>query len=127
MTVLLVLATFLVLIVLDYALNRRKVMATVSLETGNAMTPATTGPAGGFVGGFHAPDNLSYHPGHSWLVRSARMSFGSGPTSLRPPCSAASKESNCRSREPGFGRGKRSLPSSGTACGPKWSPPRKGK
>src|SRR6516165_12523329 len=69
MTVLLVLATFLVLIVLDYALNRRTVMATVPIETGNAMTPATTAPAGDFVGGFHTPDNLSYHPGHSWLVR----------------------------------------------------------
>ena len=69
MTVLLVLATFLVLIVLDYALNRRTVMATVPIETGNAMRPATTAPAGDFVGGFHTPDNLSYHPGHSWLVR----------------------------------------------------------
>ena len=69
MTVLLVLVTFLVLIVLDYALNRRTVMATVPIETGNAMRPATTAPAGDFVGGFHTPDNLSYHPGHSWLVR----------------------------------------------------------
>jgi glycine cleavage system H protein len=69
MTVLLVLATFLVLIVLDYALNRRKVMATVPIETANVMTPASTGRAGDFVGGFHSPDNLSYHPGHSWLVR----------------------------------------------------------
>jgi len=69
MTVLLVLVTFLVLIVLDYALNRRTGMATVPIEIGNAMTPATTAPAGDFVGGFHTPDNLSYHPGHSWLVR----------------------------------------------------------
>jgi glycine cleavage system H protein len=69
MTVLLVLATFLVLIVLDYALNRRKVMATVPVETANAIAPASMLPAGDFVGGFHTPDNLSYHPGHSWLVR----------------------------------------------------------
>ena len=127
MTVLLVLATFLVLIVLDYALNRRKLMATVPIETANAMTPATTGRAGDFIGGFHTPDNLSYHPAIAGWFGSVRMSFGSGPTSLQPPCSAVSKESNFRSREPGFGRGKRSLLSSGTACGPKWSPPRKGK
>ncbi len=64
MTVLLVLGTFLVFIVLDYALNRRKVMATVSVE------PSASVPVSGeFVSGFHVPENLSYHAGHSWLVR----------------------------------------------------------
>jgi glycine cleavage system H protein len=66
MTVLLVLATFLVFIVLDYAINRGKQVALAPVEATQAV-PATFG--GDFVGGFHVPENLSYHPGHSWLVR----------------------------------------------------------
>lgn len=66
MTVLLVLGTFLVFIVLDYVLNRRNAMATAGVEV------ASTGPVqmeGDYVEGFHVPERLSYHPGHSWLVR----------------------------------------------------------
>jgi glycine cleavage system H protein len=64
MTVLLVVGTFLVFIVLDYVMNRRKLIATVPAEA--VAAPAMTGD---YVGGFHVPENLSYHPGHSWLVR----------------------------------------------------------
>ena len=66
MTVILVLFTFLVFIVLDYLLNRRKVMATVRVAEPQA-APAPLG--GDYVDGFHVPEHLSYHPGHSWLVR----------------------------------------------------------
>jgi glycine cleavage system H protein len=66
MTVLLVLATFLVFIVLDYALNRRKAIATVAVETPHPV-PALTG--GDYVNGFLVPENVSYHSGHSWLLR----------------------------------------------------------
>jgi glycine cleavage system H protein len=69
MTVFLVLATFLVFIVLDYALNRRKVLATIPAA---ATQPATLRLEGEYVGGFRVPDNLSYHPGHSWFVRERR-------------------------------------------------------
>lgn len=69
MTVLLVLGTFLVFIVLDYAMNRRKVMATVPQVSQSAVAGALTGPGSDYVNGFHVPDNLSYHAGHSWLVR----------------------------------------------------------
>ena len=65
MTVILVLATFLVFIVVDYAINRRKAVATVAVEA----APAVPAPVGGdHVDGFLVPGNLSYHPGHSWLV-----------------------------------------------------------
>ncbi len=68
MTVLLVLATFLTFVVLDYILNRRKVMATVPVER-----PAVAAKlSGDYVEGFHAPAHLSYHSGHSWLVRERR-------------------------------------------------------
>jgi glycine cleavage system H protein len=66
MTVILVLATFLVFIVADYALNRRKAIATVPVDA-PATAPALT--AGDYVDGFFVPTNISYHPGHSWLVR----------------------------------------------------------
>lgn len=66
MTVLLVLATFLVFIVLDYALNRRKAIATVPVEAAKA-APALIG--GGYVDGFQVPETVSYHSGHSWLMR----------------------------------------------------------
>ncbi|MDR3699837.1 MAG: glycine cleavage system protein H [Candidatus Sulfopaludibacter sp.] len=70
MTVLLVLGTFLVFIVLDYAMNRRKVIATVpSVSQTAALAGAPEGPGSEYVNGFHVPDNLSYHAGHSWLVR----------------------------------------------------------
>jgi glycine cleavage system H protein len=64
MTVLLVLGTFLVFIVLDYAMNRNKVMATVPVQSS---VPVAV--EGDYVNGFHLPENLSYHAGHSWLIR----------------------------------------------------------
>jgi glycine cleavage system H protein len=66
MTVLLVLATFLVFVVLDYAINRGKAIALVPVE-GPKTVPAELG--GDFVGGFHVPEGVAYHPGHSWLLR----------------------------------------------------------
>jgi len=66
MTVILVLAFFLVFIVLDYFLNRRKAVATVMVEAPQVV-PAQFG--GDIVDGFEVPENISYHPGHSWLVR----------------------------------------------------------
>ncbi len=69
MTVILVLATFLVFIVVDYALNRRKVLATVPVETASANPAVPASSGGDFVDGFLVPGNISYHPGHSWLVR----------------------------------------------------------
>lgn len=66
MTVILVLGTFVVFIVLDYALNRNKAVRTVPVAVSHS---ATAVPEGEFVSGFHTPESLSYHPGHSWLVQ----------------------------------------------------------
>jgi len=66
MTVLLVLGTFLVFIVLDYALNSRKALRTVAAE---AHTPVAARQEGDYVDGFLVPQAVSYHSGHSWLVR----------------------------------------------------------
>lgn len=66
MTVILVLATFSVFILLDYLMNRGKAMRTVPVAAANAL-PA--GISGNMVDGFHVPQSLSYHSGHSWLMR----------------------------------------------------------
>ena len=67
MTVALVLFTFLVFIVLDYAINRRRAIATVPAVEAPKAVPAHVG--GDYVDGFLVPANVSYHNGHSWLVR----------------------------------------------------------
>jgi glycine cleavage system H lipoate-binding protein len=73
MTVILVLATFLAFIVLDYALNRKKAIRTVPVvEPSLANSAAPMGLGSEYVHGFLTPDNVTYHPGHSWLVRERR-------------------------------------------------------
>jgi len=66
MTVILVLASFLVFIVVDYFLNRRKAIRTVPAEAPHA---AATAWGADYVDGFLVPQSVSYHSGHSWLVR----------------------------------------------------------
>jgi glycine cleavage system H protein len=65
MTVILVLATLLAFIVLDYVLSRRKAAQPAAARPVGAIPPE---PQPVFVEGFQVPDNLRYHPGHSWLM-----------------------------------------------------------
>ena len=67
MTVILVLVTFLTFIVLDYALNRKKVMQTVGAKAPKAVAAAAFG--GDYVDGFLVPQSVEYHSGHSWVVK----------------------------------------------------------
>jgi len=66
MTVILVLATFSVFILLDYLMNRGKAMRTVPVASANSVPAEISGDV---VEGFHVPQTVSYHSGHSWLVR----------------------------------------------------------
>ena len=66
MTVILVLAMFLAFILLDYVVNRGKAMRTVPVSASNTV-PAQFG--GDMVEGFHVPETVSYHSGHSWLMQ----------------------------------------------------------
>src|SRR5665811_1097438 len=65
MTVLLVLGTFLVFIALDYVLNRRQAIQMVPAEAHSAAARFGLD----YVDGFLVPESVSYHSGHSWLVR----------------------------------------------------------
>jgi glycine cleavage system H lipoate-binding protein len=66
MTVILVLATFLVFILLDYVMNRGKAMRTVPVAAAKSVPAEVSGDV---VEGFHIPQTVSYHSGHSWLMR----------------------------------------------------------
>ncbi len=66
MTVVLVLFTFLIFIVLDWALNRNKAPQTVAAEIPAAAASAVEQP---YVDGFLVPQQLTYHPGHTWALR----------------------------------------------------------
>jgi glycine cleavage system H protein len=68
MTVILVLVTFLIFVVIDWAVNRKKVPQ-VALAPSQTLPP-TLRPS--YVEGFLVPEQLSYHPGHSWAVRERR-------------------------------------------------------
>jgi len=66
MTVLLVLATFSIFMLFDYAVNRAKAPAlTPAINPDLRTAPAATE----FVSGFLTPEGVRYHPGHGWLKR----------------------------------------------------------
>jgi glycine cleavage system H protein len=62
MTVLFVLAMFLVFAMIDWVLSRGKVEVAAT-----AAEPAAVGED--YVYGFHIPQNRRYHPGHGWAMR----------------------------------------------------------
>lgn len=68
MTVLLVLITFAVFIAFDYLLHKKELKKTEA-QPESTVSPALK-PA--FVEGFLLPENLRYHPGHSWMHRERR-------------------------------------------------------
>ena len=69
MTVLLVLATFAIFLTIDYFYSKAKHPV---VQMAPAISRARTVPAPGakpnLVGGFSVPDNLRYHPGHTWAL-----------------------------------------------------------
>ncbi len=74
MTVILVLSTFLVFIVVDYVLSRKKaIQPRVAPEVSVA---AVANPA--YVEGFLVPETLRYHAGHSWALRERKHLFRVG-------------------------------------------------
>ncbi len=69
MTVLLVLFTFITFLLIDHFRSRRAVVQPV-LQMSTAKQDAVTAPRlqPALVGGFAVPENLRYHPGHTWAL-----------------------------------------------------------
>jgi glycine cleavage system H protein len=67
MTVLLVLFTFIAFLLIDYVLTRKRVPAYAAAPGPQREMAAPRLPAA-VVGGFRVPDNLRYHPGHTWAL-----------------------------------------------------------
>lgn len=67
MTVLLVLSTFVIFLLIDYFRTRHAVVPTLHVFEAKADTAAPRlQPA--LVCGFSVPENLRYHPGHTWAL-----------------------------------------------------------
>lgn len=75
MIILLVVLTFAAAILLDHLLLRRKLVVLTG-ETIATAEPARPRLAPAIVAGFNLPDNLAYHPGHTWAA-------AEGPTRVR--------------------------------------------
>ena len=75
MIALLVILTFATAILIDHLLLRRKLVV-LSGETTTAPEPVRPRLAPAVVAGFNLPDNLRYHPGHTWAA-------AEGPTRVR--------------------------------------------
>jgi glycine cleavage system H lipoate-binding protein len=67
MTVILVLATFLVFLLLDVALSRAPARSAARGAV-PSRRPAATGPQERVVAGFRTPERLRYHSGHAWAL-----------------------------------------------------------
>lgn len=75
MTVILVLATFLVFILLDYYLSPRPAERSVAATSTRSQLAAL---APHYVEGFLTPKELRYHPGHSWALCERRRFYRVG-------------------------------------------------
>lgn len=70
MTVLLVIFTFAALLLIDHFYSRKRVLVAPALQAASprreALLPPRLQPS--LVGGFQVPENLRYHPGHTWAL-----------------------------------------------------------
>jgi len=66
MTVVLVLLTFVTFLLIDHFHSRKEVVVQVAAEVPKRQAPVRRAPS--LVGGFQVPENLRYHPGHTWAL-----------------------------------------------------------
>jgi glycine cleavage system H lipoate-binding protein len=68
MTVLLVLLTFVTFLLIDHFYSRKRVIVQPALQVAPGRREIIPAPQPSMVGGFRVPENLRYHPGHSWAL-----------------------------------------------------------
>jgi glycine cleavage system H protein len=66
MTVILVLLTFVTFLLIDHFYSRKHVVVQPAMQVAKRATALPLAPS--FVGGFRVPENLRYHPGHTWAL-----------------------------------------------------------
>jgi len=66
MTVVLVLFTFITFLLIDHFYSRKHVVVHPALQVSGRV--ALPRPTPSLVGGFQVPENLRYHPGHTWAL-----------------------------------------------------------
>jgi len=66
MTVLLVLLTFAIFLAIDYLRSRNEAVKQPAVQVAGHQPLPRMAPA--LVAGFQVPENLRYHPGHTWAV-----------------------------------------------------------
>jgi glycine cleavage system H lipoate-binding protein len=67
MTVILVLATFVTFLLIDHFYSRRAAVVRPVMEV-QPQPAASAAMQPNVVGGFQVPENLKYHPGHTWAL-----------------------------------------------------------
>jgi glycine cleavage system H lipoate-binding protein len=68
MTVLLVLFTFATFLLIDHYRTRRAIVQQPALQIAGATRDAAPRLKPALVGGFDVPENLRFHPGHTWAL-----------------------------------------------------------
>lgn len=66
MTVILVLATFVAFLLIDHFVSRKSIVVAAEPSVSKARPAMPLDPS--LVSGFKVPENLRYHPGHSWAL-----------------------------------------------------------
>jgi glycine cleavage system H protein len=67
MTVILVLLTFVTFLLIDHFYSRKRAVLVPVLQVASGKSPVAR-PQPGMVGGFQVPENLRFHPGHTWAL-----------------------------------------------------------
>ncbi|HEU4522271.1 MAG TPA: glycine cleavage system protein H [Thermoanaerobaculia bacterium] len=65
MVALLVILTFAIMLLVDHLLLREPILIADEAPAGDALRPRRLSPV---VAGFNLPDNVRYHPGHTWAA-----------------------------------------------------------
>ena len=68
MTVILVLLTFVTFLLIDHFYSRKRAITQPALQMAPAKGEGLPRLQPSLVGGFQVPDNLRYHPGHTWAL-----------------------------------------------------------
>jgi glycine cleavage system H lipoate-binding protein len=66
MTVVLVLLTFIIFLLIDHFMTQRRLAVQPAVSVGGREQLPRLAPS--LVGGFQVPENLRYHPGHTWAL-----------------------------------------------------------